>query len=374
MVRATFMKITGLESIPVSIPLIKKVKMAVASVSKRDFVIVKIHTDEGIMGVGEFMAAPYFSGETQASAKKVIDEFLGPAIVGEDPFNVEVISDKMDKILSLNYFTKAAIDMALYDIVGKALNTPVYRLLGGKYRNEIRVMWHLGAADPKVDSEEALRAVEDGFEIIKLKVGTLHPEKDLEIIRVVRDAVGYGIKLRLDANQAWTPKVAIRFIERAERYEIELVEQPVKRWDVEGMARVVRSVSVPIMVDEGLFTHREAARYILREAADILGVKVMKAGGITGARKIVAIADSFGIPIFPMGMLGETSICASATVHLGVSIRKLEYDSGIAPHYIREDIVSKPLLPRKGVINAPKDPGLGLEIHDEKLNKYRVNL
>lgn len=367
------MKITRIEAIPLALPLKKTIVMASRTVERAEVILVIVHTDQGIQGMGECQLVPKRSGETPASSRYAVDRIISPLLAGGDPFDIEPMWHKMRKALVYNPAVRAAVDIALYDLKGKALNVPVYQLLGGKFRTEVSVTWHVGGADPGKVREEALEGVELGYRLFKPKVGVLSIDRDLETLRVCREAVGPGRQLRPDANQSWQPKEAVRFLKRAVEYDPAFVEQPVHHRNISGMAAVKASTEVPVAADEGLFTVQDILRVARHGAADIVSLKLMKSGGITGARKMAEAAAGDSLPIHIASMMVETSISASAGIHLAASLPGLEYDCGFTNHFLQEDIVDSPITYRGGAASVPEGPGLGLELDTEKLRKYALN-
>jgi muconate cycloisomerase len=353
-------------------PLLKPVRMAGAEVVTAQNVVVKIGTDAGLTGWGECASSPTFSGETQGSILAAIDGFLAPAIVGEDPRRREALYAAMDRRLLGNHGAKAAIDIALLDLAARALGAPAYELLGGRSRDVARVFWHLGNADPEADAREAAARIADGFTCFKLKVGTTTVERDVEAAVRVREAVGPECDLGADANQAWSVAEAIRFAHRAEKAGLCFLEQPVPASDVAGMAAVARACTVPILADEGIFTARDVLAHAREGAARIVSVKLLKAGGFTGALRAIHAAETVRLPLHLTGKVAESSIGAAALVHLAVAVRNLEYGVGITNHYLREDLVAEPIRPAGGHVRVPEGPGLGITVDEDRLRRFRT--
>jgi muconate cycloisomerase len=261
------MKIARVEAIPVALPLAKPIHMTGADVAVSQNVVVRIQTDSGRVGWGECASAPTFSGETQGSIMAAIEGYLVPAVLGEDPMRREALRAAMDRRLSGNNGAKAAVEIALFDLAGKALGAPVYELLGGRSRAAARVFWHLGNADPAADACEAAARARDGFTCFKLKVGTTTVERDIEAALEVRKALGPGCELSADANQAWSVAEAIRFARGAERARLSFLEQPVPMSDLPGMAAVARACAVPVLADEGIWTAQDVLAELTALAA-----------------------------------------------------------------------------------------------------------
>lgn len=366
------MKITEVEVIPVGVPLKRPHKMAIGTVKQLDSVLLILRTDEGITGIGEAAPAPFFSHETQESVVGVLSRYIGPYLIGKDPFNLEAIFSTLDKEVKGNPFAKTAVDLACHDIMGKAFGVPVYRLIGGKVRDKIPLSWSLASADTEKDLKEAEEMIEQGVNIFKIKAGVLTPQQDVERVRAIRKALGDGPDLRVDANQGWTAEVAVSVIKQIEDCGITFVEQPVPMWDIDGMRKVAKDVTVPVMVDEGLFTLDDAIRYVKYEAADIFGIKIMKHHGLRGSKQVAAVARGAGLNCY-LGARMELSVAAAASVHFGVSTPEVRYGCEEFCHLLTEDvIVENPITIEDGCVKSYEGEGLGVTLDWAKVKRFTV--
>jgi len=367
------MKITSVEAIPVAIPLNHPLQMAVATLLARDSIIVRLRTDQGLVGLGEVVIAPYFTGETQSGAKAAIDSLLGPALLGKEIFEIQGVHQIMDRRLYGNPATKSGLDMALYDLQAQAVNLPLYQLLGGKLRDRVNSTWAISATETGQAVEEALQGVAQGFKAIKIKVGVVSLSQDILRVRAIRQAVGDEVHLRVDANQAWSPKLAIQFLHQVEDCRLQFIEQPVRRDDMDGMAKVSQAVSTPVAPDEGLFNAADAVHFFRHHAADGVVMKLIKTGGISACQALAAVVQSANMGLHLGGMPGQTSISASAEIHLAVSLPWLTWDAGIYPHAISRDVVTERLQPMEGAYFPPEKPGLGVELDEKALALCRMD-
>lgn len=365
------MKIDRVETLAVSLPLAKPVRMAGSEVVTAQNVVVRIQTDSGLTGWGECASSPTFSGETQGSIVAAIEGFLAGAILGEDPMRREALHAAMERRLQGNHGAKAAIDVALFDLAGQALRAPIYELLGGRSREAARVFWHLGNADPAADAREAAARAAEGFTFFKLKVGTTTVARDVEAALQVRAAVGPECDLCADANQAWSVPEAVQFARGAEPAHLCFFEQPVVAGDLAGMAAVARACPVPILADEGIFTAADVLAHAREGAAQIVSVKLLKAGGFTGALRAIHAAETVRLPLHLTGKVAESSIATAALVHLAVAVRDLQYGVGITNHYLREDVVADPIRSVAGHVRVPEGPGLGITVDEDRLRRLR---
>jgi len=252
-----------------------------------------------------------------------------------------------------NYLAKAAVDLACYDILGKAVSLPVYYLLGGLLREGIPLAWSLGADTPENNAREALEYKARGIKTLMIKVGSLSLEEDIERVKVVRKAVGKDVHLIVDANQGWDIAEVIQFGKAVSKYNIDFIEQPVPYWDIEGLSKIRRSISIPISADESLFTIHEARTLIKKSAVDVFSIKVVKHGGIYKAKQIIELANAFNIKCWMNSMI-EEGITQAASLHLGVSTLNILESMGHAyfsPLRLKEDITdySEQIQPQMAV-------------------------
>jgi o-succinylbenzoate synthase len=340
-------------------------------------VIIKLYTDSDVVGYGEACPCYEFTGETIGTVMSILKERIFPSISGEDAFNIEAVTGKMDEATVGNASAKGAIDMAIYDIIGKTLNQPVYNLLGGRVRDKALYLGGASITTVEETVEECVKDVAKGIRELKIKVGE-DPVKDAEKIRKVREAVGPEVQIRVDANQGWrTPHRAIKAIKLMERCELQLVEQPTLAWNLKGLSRIRRAVDVPIMLDESVHTSKDAIKAIEAEACDIINIKLMKSGGIFEALKINAVAEASGIECF-MGGMGETSIGQAAALHLLASRANIRYGDVELPADewgLKEDIASgleQVRAERALYLKVPSGVGLGVDVDEEAIKKYMV--
>jgi muconate cycloisomerase len=371
------MKMTSIEVVPVSIPIEWKDTLQSRGeitqfIPRANMTLVKVHTDNGLIGLGEtgFL--------TFKAIDQIIRDHIAPLIVGREPFELVNIHSIMD-LAEMNiceryapfYAARSAIDMAIYDIIGKAIRQPIYKLLNGPVRTTVPLepgVVTIGSVERTV--KEAGELIEIGHKVIKLKVG-LDERLDIERVKAVREAFGSDVKIRVDVNQGWTPKQAIKMIERMDRYDLHLVEQPVSYWDVKGMAEVKKAVKVPIMADESLWGPYDALNLVRFEAADIFNIYINKSPGIYNSMKIAYIGEPAGIrcDIAPGGpCLGRI-----ASAHVAASIRNLADGGSMRRLWlITEDLLLNPPRMTKEGLEIPTAPGLGVELDEKKVDRYRV--
>lgn len=336
-----------------------------------DIVLAKVHTDEGITGLGEIPPIPPETRETADEIFAFMKTYLGPKLIGEDPFNVDRIWEMMNKQTYCGVCTKGIIDIALYDLRGKALKTPVYNLLGGLYKERFPITLTIGWGRPEEMAQRAKAMKDAGYTTLRLKIG--QPlETDLAVLKAVRDQVGWDFGLRGDANQAWTVPKAIKNIKAMEKYDLEFVEQPVAWHDLKGMAEVAKAVDVPITAHESMYTLQDVDNLIKLGGMDVIGVKAYRpGGGLTGTMKVLGLAEIMNIPCY-LHSAAEAGICTAASAHIVASqYRHLDYTTEMTGlSGCVSELVTNPVKIQGGFAEVPKGPGLGVELDEEAVKKF----
>lgn len=284
-------------------------------------VAVKLTTDYDVIGWGESSPSKRVTGETVESVIEVLDR-LSPKLIRSCPLRIEHILDLMDRTVKRNPAAKAAVDMALFDVLGKTAKKPLYLLLGG-YRTEVLTDFTLGIKSPREMAEDASKAVGKGFKALKVKLG-VDPAEDVERVRMIREAVGDAVQLRVDANQGWTISQAKDVLNKIDKFRIHFAEQPVRADDLKGLKEVRRDSPIPIMADESVHSPEDALRLIQAEAVDLINIKLMKCGGILNGRKIAEIAEAAGLPCM-IGCMSESGIGIAAAAHLAAGVKNIRY-------------------------------------------------
>lgn len=355
------MKITDVKVEVIHIPMKKPFRIAFAVQDHSVNVLVKVMTDEGIYGIGE--AAPFepVTGENSATVLEVLKLFK-QGLIGMDPMNIEGIHLMMDRLISGNTSAKAAIDIALYDLKGKVMNQPLYKVLGG-YRGQIVTDMTIGIDKPELMAQEAKERVErDGFRILKVKAG-INPADDIRALTLIREAVGPDIRLRVDANQGYTVNDAVRVLNEFEKIGVDAVEQCLPWWDMDGSKILRQKVNMQIMLDESIHSPVDAAKACKMDAADILNIKLMKCGGLYPAEKINAIAEANHVNCM-VGCMLETKVAIAAGVSLVAAksnITEADCDSFM---YAVDPEMGMPggFTIEGGVYTLSQKPGLGLDL------------
>ena len=369
------MKITRIEPIPILVPLKQGLTTKTAHGEHIDspYVIVRVHTDEGIIGCGEATLAPRWSGETSPGCVAAIRDVIAPALEGSDPRDVRACLLRLDASIRLNPFTKAAVEMAIWDIAGKAADLPVYRLLGGKVRESLPLKMVVGAFDLPRAMGLAERFLDWGVRHLKVKVG-LDLGTDIERVQAVRKLAGPEVTIGIDGNCGWDLPTARRALGELEQFDILFAEQPIAAGDIENLVRLRATTSIPLMADESAFSTNDAWHLTVARAVDILSVYPGKNGGILPTQAIANVAEAAGI-LCSMGSNLELGIASAAMLHVGVAapaIASEEYPGDfIGPLYHDADMIAEPLNLGPEVATVPEGPGLGVEIDEAQLEQYR---
>ena len=361
------MKITRIETFPVEIP-IKPERRIISSLGEHvvsRYVLVRVRTDDGLQGAGEATVMPRWSGETVWGAQAIVDHVFAPLLVGCDPTDIVEIDRRMDAAAAHNWFAKSALEMACWDIAGKAAGKPVYELLGGAVRPlTVRSRYSMGAYEPERAANRARELVEMGFTTIKVKVGR-DAVADVARVRAVRAAIGPAIDLTIDANCGWDTETAIRCVNDLADCKLSLVEQPTPDGDYAAIARVRQETTVPVMADDMCFNLVHARELVRNECCDAISVYPGKQGGIRKAKEIVDFAVEHGVAC-SIGSNLELDVATAAMAHLVVACPNMQVEKypgdmlGADYHELR--IVRDPLAIEGPLTTITGRPGLGVEV------------
>lgn len=340
-----------------------------------DYVIVKVETDENVTGIGEAEADIGFFGESAEAVKAAIDKYLGPPIIGKDPFNREEILSEIHGHGGWIPCARSGIDLALHDLIGKTLNVPVSSLIGGRHRDKILAAIEVPRGSAEEMAAHSKEYVDQGILALKAKIGGTSGESDAKKLRAIRDAVGDRVSLRADANQGYSPKEAIQLCRKAKDYGVglELLEQPVSRWDLDGMAEVKNSVDTLIEADESAFSPQDVMNIVKKNAADVINVKIAKAGGLYNAKKIAAIAEAADLQCV-IGTEWGLGIKIASKLHLAASTMNIKDAVEFTEIMIHDTLLPQPLKLENGCLTVPRGQGLGVELDEDKVNKNRLDL
>lgn len=365
------LSISEVEVIPVRVPIDFYYASSMGIRGDSEFVLVRLISSDGLVGYGEAsLEHNWLNGETQESAMTTINKYLSSNLKEEKIKSLNLILRKINNAVAGNLYAKAAVDIALHDLVCRHLGIPLFEYLGGLISKEVEVKFNIPITSNEKVEWLSKQAKEKGFKTIKLKVG-LDEKTDLSNLQTLRSILGCDVKIGVDANGAWSPKQAVRIIKKMEEFDLLFVEQPVPRSDIDGLKYVTKHVTTPVMADESISTPYDAINLVKRDAVDMFSVYIGKAGGINEARKILHIAEGAGIDC-TIGSNIELGIGNAAKLHLAASSSIVTIAPDIAPWFYAEDVITPKLECTNGKVKVPEGEGLGIRVDEDKVEKYRV--
>jgi L-alanine-DL-glutamate epimerase-like enolase superfamily enzyme len=367
------MKINCLELFHITIPFAVPYKLSkkYGTLTHAHAVVFKVHTDKGIVGLGEANPMNPFTQETPASVMMVTRDHIAPLLLGKDPEKITQIEMDLDQMVSGNLTARGAVNMALFDINGKTWGVPVHSLLGGQCHTELPLLGAIGSGTPKEDQAAISALVKEGHQTVMIKMGTLPIEMEIERMISARENFGRKIFFVVDANQAWNVFEALEFIHGCQAHMPNLIEQPVAYHDIQSLKRIREHSLVPISADESLMTADNAQTLIRERAVDVLSIKVSKNGGIAKSKLIADAAGLFGHQCLMNSML-EFGITQAASLQLGCSLTNLIPAGQAYGSVLRmsDDITDFGKNISQGKVMVPRENGLGVTLNDKKLKKY----
>jgi L-alanine-DL-glutamate epimerase-like enolase superfamily enzyme len=353
------------------------------------YAVLRLELESGVVGWGEAQVIGTWGGdhgarygETPKMTATAIKEILLPAIAGSNVTEIEQLHARMNRALRGYPYAKAAIDVAVHDAIGKIYGVPVYQLLGGKVRDGTALAHSIGIMDADAAAREAAEVIAEGITTIKVKIG-VEAERDIKVVAAVRQAIGNAGKIRVDANQGYrTWREAVRVIAAMAEYDLVYVEQPVE--GLRAMAEVSARINVPVMADESAWTAEDVLEIVRLNAAQMLSVYYTKPGGLAHAKRLLAVAGAASLPCDINGS-AEMGIGVAADLHLAVSSPEIVLPGTIpvtstaemvvtkvAGHKYLDDLIKRPFRFENGLLYVPDGPGLGIEVDEAKIAKYRI--
>ncbi|AQH06097.1 chloromuconate cycloisomerase (plasmid) [Burkholderia sp. KK1] len=357
----------------VDLPLRRTQQFARLGAKHQSSVVIRIYTKGGVVGVGESITpcGPWWSGDSVEAIEATINHYLAPLVIGEPVIDATRIMTKLHGRVAGNAFAKTGIEMALLDAIGKMVNAPIHVLLGGRFRDRLSVAWPLATGDVRQEVGEALHMLETGkAAAFKLKMGALPLEQDLSrALAIARELEGKA-RLRVDPNESWDEATTMRALGPLEEAGVEIIEQPVPRWNLDAMARINSRTRSMLLIDEGVQTLHDATEVVKRAAAGLVSLKIMKTGGMRAARAMADIANAGGLQVY-MGTFLETSIGTAANMQLAASIESLPYGGEvIGPLLIEEDVCEVNALYKEHSLWLPEGPGLGIKLDEGQMRRF----
>ena len=361
--------IRRIEPIAVSLPMIKPMKMAGVLIKAADNVLVRVELAGGHVGWGEAASAHSMTGETVESMMVAI-RHMAPTLLEMDGADISAVSTRMDQLMYYNQSAKSAVEMALHDALGKALNKPVYDLIGGKQRNRVPVLWLLGTGNIEGDIAEALAKKAAGFVSYKVKVGVGDPLDDALRTRKVCEALGKGLLISADANQGYSLAQALAYVKAVDGSGLDFFEQPISGHDIDGMAQLAAASSLPIGFDEGLHGIEDLLLHHERKAARGCSLKTIKLGGLKGVMRAAELCEKLGMQVNLACKVAESGIAAASLMHLAAAVPQVAWGVSISNQYLADDIVRATVKVVDGHAEVPTGVGLGVEVDEAKVRNY----
>ncbi len=364
--------IARVDAIPVALPLKKPVVMAGERIERSQSLLVRIEAANGLVGWGEASAAPLMTGDTLPGMAAAVADHLAPLVRGQDALDRARLAARCADALLHNTGAKCALDMAINDLVGRHLGVSLCDLFGGALRDEVQPMFLLGNSRVEDDVAEASGKLKEGWTFFKLKIGIKAPAQEAEAVLAVRRHLGEEIALCADANMGMKFAEARQFAERAREADLLFMEQPLLAEDFEGMAALARESPIPQCGDESIASI--ASIIALQRLGAIQGanIKTIKLGGIGVTARAMSVCAGLGLNINLACKVAESSLGASAIVQLGCVAPNLNWGLSITNHYLAEDLAVTPLRIERGRVARPRGPGLGVEISEEQVRRFRV--
>jgi L-alanine-DL-glutamate epimerase-like enolase superfamily enzyme len=363
-------RITGLRSTPVAVPFTQPEAWAFGERTGMVSVLLEVDTDEGLVGLGE--AAAYPSADIIEAVLRTVE----PLVVGESAFNVERIMKRINVVGTWHHVQAtspaiAAVEMALWDLVGKASGQPVVNLFGGRVRDEVEYFYYLSRKSAEGMAADAKVGYDAGFRVFYLKACSADPHDDIERVEAVHAAIGPDAGIRVDANESWTPGAAIRILNEMARFGLELAEQPVTGRNLTEMAYLRSRLDVPLLANEASWTRWHHLEIIKQGAADVVSVDNQMDGGLANLKAGAAMLEVAGLPVLKHS-LGELGVATYAGAHLLASIPNALFASQAYGSFLADDVIegASPLPYRNGCLTVPDGPGLGVTLDAERVGRY----
>jgi L-alanine-DL-glutamate epimerase-like enolase superfamily enzyme len=365
--------IKTIEPIAVSLPMLKPVIMAGEEVRRADNVLVRIETDNGHVGWGEAASAPVMTGETLESIVSAV-LYLEPALRGHDPADMAGALAAMNERMYGNHGAKAAIEIALHDLVGRATARPVHALLGDKQRSRLPLLGVIGGGDFDGDLRDAEKKKAAGVTAYKIKVGIDTPNNDAIRTRAICKLLGSRLLISADANQGFSTEQAIAYVRAVKGSGLDFFEQPVEASDLVGMAAVATATDIAIGADEGIHSLDDIRRHHERKAARGVSLKAIKLGGIRAVTEAGRLCDRLSMSVNISCKTGESSVACAAALHVASVIPNIAWGLTLTHTNLADDVTAHPVPTGKGYADSIDRPGLGIEVDEDRVRRHRVQI
>jgi muconate cycloisomerase len=366
-------KIKRIEPIAVSFPMKKPVFMAGVEIRQADNVLVRIEADNGVVGWGEAASAPTMTGETVESMMAAAS-YLAPALLGRPAEDIAGALTVMTGRMYGNNAAKAAIEMAIHDLVGRATNQPAYALLGEKRRSRIALLGVISNGELAADLRDAEKKKGEGFQAFKIKVGIDKPLIDGERTRQVCRLLGPGLLISSDANQGWSTEEALQYVRAVAGSGLDFFEQPVLADDIAGMAAVTAAADFAIGADESIHGLEDIRRHHERKAARGVSLKTIKLGGMRAVIAAGLLCDKLGMAVNVSCKTGESSLAGAAGVHIAAVLPQMSWGLTLSHEGLADDVTARPIRVERGHVEVSDRPGLGIDVDEDRVRRYRRDI
>jgi L-alanine-DL-glutamate epimerase-like enolase superfamily enzyme len=363
--------IRRVDAIPVALPLKSVMKMSAETVTAAQNLLVRVEASDGTVGWGEAASAPAMTGDTQGGLVAAVRDLLAPMLVGKDAREWRSLRPVLHRALLGNGGAHSALETAILDLVGRATGKRLIDLVARPRRNAVKPMWLLGNKTAEDDVAEAHAKQAAGFDFFKLKIGVKPLAKEIAIAYAVREALP-DTPLCADANCGLTLAAARAYAEKTCKAGLMFVEQPLAYDDVEGLRKLARGTKVPIGVDEGIHSFADIVTSAKAGAGGV-SLKLIKLGGITAAVEAGKLCQRLGLSVNIAAKIAESSISSAAALHLACAVPKVDWGVSLTHFYLAEDIVRRPLALKDGMVALPEGPGLGVEVDEAAVERFRVH-
>ena len=362
--------IRRIDAIPVALPLKSPMKMAAETITAAQNLLVRIESADGTVGWGEAASAPTMTGDTQGGLVAAVRDHLAPMLVGKNARDWLALRPALHRALASNGGAHSAIELAVLDLVGRATGKRLIDLVARPRRNGVKPMWLLGNKTADEDVAEAHARQQAGFDFFKLKIGVKPLAKEIAIAFAVREALP-NTPLCADANCGLTLAAARSYVEKTRKAKLMFVEQPLAYDDIEGLKKLARGTKVPIGIDEGIHSFADITTSATAGAGGV-SLKLIKLGGIIAAIEAGKLCQKLGLSVNIAAKIAESSISSAAALHLACAVPKADWGVSLTHFYLAEDIVRQPLRLKDGLVALPDGPGLGIEVDEAAVERFRV--
>jgi L-alanine-DL-glutamate epimerase-like enolase superfamily enzyme len=358
------------DAIPVALPLKAPMKMAGETVATASNLLVRIEAADGTVGWGEAASAPTMTGDTLGGLVAAVRDHLAPMLTGQDAHNWSMLRPALHRALVGNGGAHSAVEMAVLDLIGRATGRRLIELVGRPRRSAVKPMWLLGNSTAEEDVAEAHAKEAEGFHFFKLKIGVKSLPKEIAIAFAVREALP-KTPLCADANCGLTLAAARTYVEKTRKVGLMFVEQPLAHDDIDGLRKLSRATKVPIGIDEGIHSLADISANA-RAGAGGVSLKLIKLGGIAAAVEAGKLCQRLGLSVNIAAKIAESSISGAAALHLACAVPKADWGVSLTHFYLAADLVRRPLPLRDGTVALPSGPGLGVEVDESAVERFRV--